>query len=81
MENTAAASVEDMIEPKSRPSSQDKPRAKWAKVPTRNEVRMTPTEDRVMASPIEDRAVCQEVSKPPEKMITIKATWAMVPAS
>ena len=63
----AAASVEDMTEPSSNPSSQVKPRTTTANAPTKTAVRTTPTVARIIPLPNTGRTLFHSVSRPPAK--------------
>jgi len=74
IENTAAASVEEIIEPTRNPHIKSILKIKETKKPTINAVRNTPTVDKDKAGRIILLVSVHLVSNPPEKRIKIKAT-------
>jgi hypothetical protein len=78
MENTAAASVEETIDPKSKPSSNGTANTRLANHPTVTAVTNTPRVDRLNPAQRIVRVLPQSVSNPPEKRINTSATTPMV---
>ncbi|OQC68943.1 MAG: hypothetical protein BWX47_01529 [candidate division Hyd24-12 bacterium ADurb.Bin004] len=70
---TAAASVEDTIEPSRSPSKSGKPRTNRQKSPTRRAVMATPKVARIMLRPSTGRTLSQSVSRPPENRMKARA--------
>jgi len=73
IEKTAAASVEDITEPSSRPSSNENFNTSTAKTPTNRAVKKTPMVARATPCQTTGRTARQSVSRPPEKMIRANA--------
>lgn len=78
--NTAAASVEETIEPSSRPVSGEKPSTSTANPPTRMALSTTPRLARTRPGTSTGRICLQSVSRPPENRMKTSATtptaWA-----
>ena len=74
MANTAAASVDETIEPTSRPVRRSNPSARHINTPTRPAVTTTPRVDRRMPRPSTGRTAPQWVSRPPANRINASAT-------
>lgn len=70
--NTAAASVDETIAPRRRPSSQERFRKKWAKAPVARPVTMVPTTEREIPSGNMGLTLLHEVRRPPSKMMKTK---------
>jgi len=77
MLNTAAASVEETMEPSSIPSKRENFRIWTAKNPVMIAVIKTPAVERMTPGKIIDLVSFQLVSRPPEKIIKMRATMPM----
>src|ERR1041384_8162279 len=73
-EKTAAASVDETIEPSSSPSSNEKPRTIFTKIPTSAVVTRTPIVESASPGHITRRTLDHWVSSPPENKINASAT-------
>lgn len=73
-ENTAAASVEDMIAPTSSPVVSENPNTQAATEPAMSAVTATPMVASATPCPRTGRMSSQAVSRPPEKRMNASAT-------
>ena len=75
IENTEAASVDDIIDPKSIPSRNENPKTKYANIPIKNAVKTTPALASTVEAIATGFAVFQLVSNPPENIMNKRPTF------
>ena len=78
IENTAAASVDEIIDPKSKDNIKSKPNIKWTTIPIINAVMTTPTVDNDSPGLTIGFINLTSVSRPPENIIIIRAKILIV---
>ncbi len=79
-ENTAAASVEEMMAPSRNPASRLRPSARLATQPAMSAVTSTPTVASAMPGAATGRTSDHRVSRPPANRMKARAITPMVPA-